>query len=114
MDSLIKQKCEYYEDSIKAYNSVLIDWIDYHDEFEGIIDKTFLIESQNMKSNDEFGFIDLLFDVELPSEKKVWVPPKNKYLRDDSTIQLPNFKKKDEIYDKYGFSLLSHYLSYLV
>ena len=114
MDSLIKQKCEYYEDSIKAYNSVLIDWIDYHDEFEGIIDKTFLIESQNMKSNDEFGFIDLLFDVELPSEKKVWVPPKNKYLRDDSSIQLPNFKKKNEIHNKYGLSLLSHYLSYLV
>ena len=112
MDALIKQKCEYYEDSIKAYNSVLIDWIDCHNEFKEIINKESFLNYQNMINNNDF--IDLFYDVELPSEKKVWVPPKNKYLRDDSTIQLPNFKKKDEIYDKYGFSLLSHYLSYLV
>ena len=114
MDALIKEKCEYYDDSVKAYNSVIIEWLDRHPEFESVIDKDSSIEYQNMENNDEFiKFIDLLYDVELPSEKKVWVPPKDKYLRDDSSIQLPNFDKKNEIYDKYGFSLLSHYLSYL-
>ena len=39
MDSLINQKCEYYKEPVKAYNGVLIRWIDYHEEFKGIIDK---------------------------------------------------------------------------
>ncbi len=112
MDALIKKKCEYYDDSIKAYNGVLIEWINYHDEFKGIIDINF-----NIKNNDEFiKFIDLLYDVELPSEKKVRVRPQNKGLliRDDSSIQLPNFKKMDEIFEKYPNKLLADYLAYLV
>ena len=77
MDALIKEKCEYYDDSVKAYNSVIIEWLDRHPEFESVIDKDSSIEYQNMENNDEFiKFIDLLYDVELPSEKKVWVPPK--------------------------------------
>lgn len=50
-------------------------------------------------------------------KKKEWKPPKhdeNQGIRNDSTIQLPNFKEKDKIHDKYGFTLLACYLSYLV
>ena len=117
MDALIKKKCEYYEDSIKAYNSVYIEWLDYHPEFESIIDKDSSLEYQNMKNQDEFiNFIDLLCNVQLPSEKKVRVRRKNKgiLIRDDSSIQLPNFKKIDAIYEKYSNKLLADYLAYLV
>ncbi len=70
-----------------------------------------------MKNQDEFiNFIDLLCNVQLPSEKKVRVRRKNKgiLIRDDSSIQLPNFKKIDAIYEKYSNKLLADYLAYLV
>ena len=115
MDQLITAKIEYYEDSVKAWNSLIIEWLDCHPEFEGIISEEFVIDYQNMKNSDEFlNFTTFLYFVELPSEKKVWVPSKgNTYLRDDSSIQLPNFKEKDNIFEKYGASLLSCYLAYL-
>ena len=48
-------------------------------------------------------------------KKKVWEPPKKgSSLRDDSSIQLLDFRKIDRIYDEYGASLLSCYLSYLI
>lgn len=48
------------------------------------------------------SFIDLIYDLESPSEKKVWTPPtkENMYRKDDSSIQSHNFKKKSEIFDK--------------
>ena len=115
MDTLIRQKCEHSEDTDKAHDSVLIEWLDCHPEFEGIIANESITDYQNMKNSDEFtgAFINLLYDVKLPSEKKEWAPSKEG-LRDDSSIQLPNFKKKDEIFDKYGATLLACYLSYLV
>ena len=70
-----------------------------------------------MKNKKELiDFLSLLYKVKLPSEKKVKVRPKHKgtLIRDDSSIQLPNFKKKDEIFDEYGATLLACYLSYLV
>lgn len=116
MDQLITAKCEYYEDSVKAFNSVLIGWLICHPNFEGIIARDSYIDYKNMRnSNDFLNFIDLLYDIVLPSEKKVWESPTGDILlRDDSSIQLPNFKEKDIIFDKYGASLLSCYLSYLV
>lgn len=114
MDKLINQKCKYYKDPEKAYDSIIIEWLNIHPEFEDIIAKESLEYYQNMINNNEFlGFTKLLYFVELPSEKKEWSPPK-KSLRDDSNIQLPNFKKKNEIFDEYGATLLACYLSYLV
>lgn len=115
MDQLVRQKCEHYEDTEKAVNSVLIEWLDCHPEFEGIIASESVGDYQNMKQNNEFmSFIDLLYDVELSSEKKEWEPPKNDFRRDDSSIQLPNFKEMDKIHDTFGLTLLADYLSYLV
>lgn len=116
IDQLITAKCEYYEDTAKAWNSLIIEWLDCHPEFEGIIAEESLTDYQNMKINNDFlNFTTFLYFVELPSEKKVWIPSKgNTSLRDDSSIQLPNFKEKDDIFEKYGASLLSCYLSYLV
>ena len=116
MDKLITAKCEYYEDSVKAFNSVLIGWLICHPNFEGIIARDSYIDYKNMRnSNDFLNFIDLLYDIVLPSEKKVWEPPTGDILlRDDSSIQLPDFKEKDNIFEEYGLSLLSCYLNYLV
>ena len=112
MDQLITAKIGYYEDPVKAYNSLIIEWINYHQEFEGIISEESFDNYMIMINKEDF--IDLLLDVKLPSEKKVWEPPKNRSsLRNDSSIQLPDFKKVDTIYEKYGASLLSCYLSYV-
>ena len=37
MGQLITVKCEYYENPVNVYNSVLIEWLDCHPEFEGVI-----------------------------------------------------------------------------
>ena len=115
MTHLIQEKCEHYEDSDKAWNSVIIEWVGCHPQFEGILDKKSFVQYQNIKNNNDFTgcFINLLHDVKLPSEKKSWTPS-NEGIRDDSSIQLPNFKKKDELFDEYGATLLACYLSYLV
>ena len=64
MDQLINAKCNYYEDSIEARNSVIIEWLDCHPEFEGILSKESFQDYQNMKNNENFiEFIDLLEDV---------------------------------------------------
>ena len=114
MDELLRQKCEHYEDSEEAYDSILIEWIDCHPEFEGILTPESFENHQKMKEDENsLHFLDLLYDVELPSEKKEWIPPKES-IRDDSSIQLPDFEKKKEIFDEYGATLLACYLSYLV
>lgn len=113
MDTLIRQKCEHSEDPEKAHDSVIIEWIDLHPEFEGIISYDSIVDYHNMKNSNDFINFNELLDVELPSEKKEWIPPKEG-LRDDSSIQLPNFKKMDEIFDEYGATLLACYLSYMV
>lgn len=117
MNDIILQKCIAYEDRIKAFNSVVIEWVDCHPEFEGIISKESIQEYHNMKNNNEFiPFNDLLDFVKLPSESNdnQINLPKDHYTKDDSSIRLPNFKAIDKIFNKYGASLLSCYLSYLV
>lgn len=120
MGDLIKEKCIYYENRVKAFNSVVIEWLDCHPEFEGIISKESWGNYQQMKNNTEYiEFIDLLDFVKVPSEKDI--DSKNmdgnsgKWIhKDDSSIRLPDFKKIDKIYDEYGATLLACYLSYLV
>ena len=114
MDELVRQKCNHCDDSVKAYNSVLIEWLDCHPEFEGMLSIESFVNYQNMAHNNDFIDFNDLLDIELPSEKKEWIPPTIEGLRDDSSIQLPNFKKIDEIFDRYGVSLVASYLAYLV
>ena len=121
MDELVRQKCEHAEDSVKAYDSVLIEWLDCHPEFEGILTKESFIEYQNMKNNKDYiDFNDLLDFVELPSENMNEIT--NKFdgideslsIKDDSNIKYPNFNEMKKCFDKYPNTLLACYLSYLV
>lgn len=115
MTQLITAKCDHYENPIFAYNSLLIEWLDCHPEFEGIISKESYGEYQRMKNEEEhMDFLDLFYNVKLPYEKNEWTPPKDPFLKDDSSIQLPNFKKIDEIYEEYDFTFLTYYLSYII
>ncbi|MDO5841720.1 MAG: hypothetical protein Q4Q24_00430 [Methanobrevibacter ruminantium] len=109
MNQLITAKCEYYEDTAKAWNSLIIEWLDCHPEFEGVIAEESFTDYQNMKNSDELlDYVDLLYGVELPSEKDRFA------VEDTSSIRLPNFQKKKECFVKYPNTLLSCYLSYLV
>lgn len=121
MDELVQQKCEHAEDSVKAYDSVLIEWLNCHPEFEGILTKESFIEYQNMKNNKDYiDFNDLLDFVELPSENMNEIT--NKFdgideslsIKDDSNIKYPNFNEMKKCFDKYPNTLLACYLSYLV
>lgn len=121
MNDLIQQKCGHSEDSVKAYNSVLIEWLNEHPEFEGIIYKDSFVDYQNMKNNNDYlDFNDLLDFVEVPSEKAKEVI--NKFegidgsisLKDDSNIKYPNFNEMEKCFDKYPNTLLACYLSYLI
>lgn len=108
MNQLITAKCEYYEDTAKAWNSLIIEWLDCHPEFEGIISERSFDNYQNMKNSGELlDYVDLLFDVELPSEKDRFA------VEDTSSIRLPDFKKKDELHERYPNTLLASYLSYM-
>ena len=121
MHELVQQKCNHAEDSVKAYDSVLIEWLDCHPEFEGILTKESFIEYQNMKNNKDYiDFNDLLDFVELPSENMNEIT--NKFdgideslsIKDDSNIKYPNFNEMKKCFDKYPNTLLACYLSYLV
>ena len=121
MHELVRQKCNHAEDSVKAYNSVLIEWLNCHPEFEGILTKESFIKYQNMKNNSELiDFIDLLYDIELPSEKVNGVFDKfegiDEYIsiKDDSNIKYPDFNMKKKFLDEYSNTLLGDYLAYLV
>lgn len=109
MDQLITAKCEYYEDTAKAWNSVIIEWLIEHPEFEGIMAEESFEDFRNMKENETFiDFVDLLHDVKLPSEKDRII------VEDTSSIRYPNFKKMGELMNKYPATLLGVYLAYLV
>ena len=121
MHELVRQKCNHAEDSVKAYNTVLIEWLNCHPEFEGILTKESFIEYQNMKNNKDYiDFNDLLDFVELPSENMNEIT--NKFdgideslsIKDDSNIKYPNFNEMKKCFDKYPNTLLACYLSYLV
>lgn len=117
MDKLVQQKCNHAENSVKAHNSVLIEWLDFHPEFEDMISVESQRDYQYLKQNKRYiGFIEFLYSVKLPSEN---IPKKRKSpsrlgFRDDSAIQLPDFDKIQEIYLTYPNTLLADYLSYLV
>lgn len=121
MDELVRQKCNHYEDSVKAYDSVLIEWLSCHPEFEGIIAAESIVDYANMKNSNSFiSFLDLLYDVELPSEKEEIDFSKFDYdhdrinIKDDSRIKYPNFKQMSHFLDDYPNTLLADYLAYLV
>ena len=117
MNDLVRQKCNHYEDSVKAFNSLLIEWLDVHPEFEGIIAKESFDDYRNMKNNNEFiSFVDLLY-VKLPSEgisEKRRRYSEDMIIKDDFSMKLPNFNGMQEAYDKYPHTLLASYLAYLV
>jgi hypothetical protein len=118
MDQLIRQKCQAYENPVKAWDSVLIEWVDCHPEFEGIISEVSFEDYQRMKNNNDFiDFIDLL-EVEILSEEKdepnILEYSEDFIIKDDSSIKLPDFNVMRKIYDKYPSTLLANYLSYLV
>ena len=118
MDMVVYQKCFNSPNPIKAVNSVITEWLVRHPEFEEIIAKESRREYLQMKNNEDFiGFVALLHDVELVWENT----PKPKFghhekiiYKDDSHRMFPDFEKIDDIYEKYGSSLLAAYLSYLV
>ena len=117
MDQVLDEKCKHSQNPIMARDTIIIEWLDWHPEFEGIIAKESWEKYQQLKNNDEFTFTDLLFDMKLPSEVKPL--PKYTYRddvihKDDSNRMFPDFKKMNEVYDKYGASLLAAYLAYLV
>lgn len=119
MHKLILEKCKYSDDQVYAWNSVLVEWLDYHPEFEGIIAADSIVDYQNMKNSAQsMTFVDLLY-VEIPSEN-IEYDDINDYdfdnysVKDDSHIRLPDFNKKQEYYDKYPSTLIAPYLAYLV
>ena len=119
MGQLINQRCQAYEDPVKARDSVLIEWMDCHPEFEGIISEESFDDYRRMKKDNDFiEFIDLL-EVNTSSEKNDESTIDSDYsedliIKDDSSIRLPNFTEMRKIYDRYPSTLLADYLSYLV
>ena len=116
MDRALYEKCKLSKNPILACDSIIIEWLEWHPEFEGIISGESWEDYQTRKNNKEFTFNDLLYDVELPSEVKPM--PKYTYRddvihKDDSNRMFPNFNKKKEIHELYG-GLLVAYLAYLV
>lgn len=117
MDQVVHQKCNSYENTIKAYNSVLIEWLNLHPEFEAMISSESFDDYLIMKENESFiEFIDLLDFIEVPLDKTL--KKKNQRVAPPgmrvSSIPFPDFKKIKEAYDQYPNSLLADYLGYLV
>ena len=118
MDQILDEKCKHSKNPVRSRDIIIIEWLDCHPEFEEIIAKESLEHYQHMKAiYEEFTFINLLYRIEVPSEKKS--EPLFKYredvsFKDDSHSRFPDFKKKDKIYEQYGSSLLAMYLSYFV
>lgn len=122
MDELVRLKCNHHEDSVKAYDSVLIEWLDLHPEFEDIISDESFEDYKNMKSNNDFiEFIDLLdvglspgFNIEKIRLGERNISIEDMSIKEDSGLRLPDFDKIDKIYEDYPNTLLADYLSYLV
>lgn len=71
MDVLLNEKCKHYKNPILAHDSIIIEWLNCHPEFESILTSEDYVKFYDLKDNpDRFNFIDLLYDVELHSEKK--------------------------------------------
>ena len=121
MDDLVRLKCNHYDDSVKAYDSVLIEWLDLHPEFENIIASQSVEDYKNMKANNDFiEFIDLLdvslsleFNIEQMRLGDMELSAEDMSIKNDSSLKLPDFNKIDKIYEVYPNTLLADYLSYL-
>ena len=50
MDELISQKCNYSENPVESYNSVLIEWLEYHPEFESMLTPESLVNFYDLKN----------------------------------------------------------------
>jgi len=118
IDQLLDEKCKLSKNPIMIRNSIIIEWLDCHPEFEGIIAGEFWEKYQMMKNNNDFiEFIDLLSQFKFASEEQIIA--KYEYRndvihKDDSNRMFPDFKKIDAIFNKYGASLLACYLSEFV
>lgn len=109
MEQLIDAKCDHYENPTFARNCVVVEWLDCHPEFEGIISEESSVDYNNLKQNENFmDFIDFLHDIKLPSEKDRIL------IEDTSSIKYPNFEEMRRSMCKYPSTLLGDYLAYLV
>ena len=116
MNQVLDEKCKHSKNPIHARDGIIIEWLEWHPEFEGIIAKESWEDYQQMKNNNEFTFNDLLYDVELHSEEKrvlKYTYRDDVIHKDDSNRMFPDFRKMNEIYEKYS-GLLAVYLVYLV
>ena len=118
MEYLLNEKCKHSKNPIRARDTIIMEWLVCHSEFKGIIARESLDKYQQLKGHyEDFTFIDLLYDVELPFEEKsgpTYEYHEDVIYKDDSNRMFPDFNRKKEIYEKYGASLLACYLSYLV
>ena len=61
MDYVLNEKCKHYKNPIRAHDTIIIELLDCHPEFEGIIAKESLEQYQKLKQvYEDFTFINLL------------------------------------------------------
>lgn len=119
MDQLLDEKCKHSKNPINAYDSIIIEWLECHPEFEGIIAAEYIVDYQNMKNSNEYIDFNNLLDVKISAGNDVELDEFNYdsdklSVKDDSSIKFPDFNKMKECYDKYPNTLLANYLAYLV
>ena len=116
MDQLIQEKCNQYEDTTKAWNSVIIEWLDLHPEFEKIIShESYELYSSMSKNKSYVEFIYLLGTKSYIPKEYIETDYNDDFsFKDDSKVKLPDFKTIENIYDQYENTLIADYLSYLV
>ena len=118
MDQVLDEMCKHSKNPIRARYSIIIEWLDCHQELEGIISMESWETYQQLKNNNDFiEFIDLLSQFKFASEEQIIA--KYEYRediihKDDSDRMFPDLKKIDAIFNKYGASLLACYLSEFV
>ena len=100
MDQVLDEMCKHSKNPIRARYSIIIEWLDCHQELEGIISMESWETYQQLKNNNDFiEFIDLLSQVKLPSEVKPlpnYTYREDVIPKDDSNRMFPDFKKMNE------------------
>ena len=70
MDELLNEKCKHYKNPILAHNRIMIEWLNFHPEFEQIISDESYEMYQNIKNNENIlSFLDLLY-IKVPYRQK--------------------------------------------
>ena len=70
MDELLNEKCKHYKSPILAHNRIMIEWLNFHHEFEQIISDESYEMYQNIKNNENIlSFLDLLY-IKVPYRQK--------------------------------------------